>query len=91
MTTKQAIEPRGYSDEVLERQRCRDGDRKFKLAMLQARRWKRERFPLGVITRPGTECPRYTPARGLPVIRAQSPGALCADMAGSNRAVTDSF
>lgn len=91
MTTKSSIEGQRRSEQSIQRERNMIGDLKFKTAMMLARRHCRERFIVGVDARPGTNHPRFTPHRGLPVIRAQSPGALCAESASSGRSATDSF
>jgi len=54
-------------------------DAAFKRALLAARRDGRERFAIGIIQKPSTEHPVFTPHRALEPISTTSPAALCAE------------
>lgn len=77
---KQAYGMAATTDESAARSRAMDGDLRFKMAMLAARKAKQEHFAIGVDTVPGTECPAFvTPLAALTSHNA-SPGALCSDL-----------
>jgi len=58
MTTREAEAVRPNFAEYAHEQNLR-GDKRFKAAMLNARRWKRENIMLGVHTKPCTDFPRF--------------------------------
>jgi hypothetical protein len=67
MTTRDSIASRGRSQDCIARERNILGDERFQLAMMRARRHCRERFTVGVDTRPCTDFPRYVPHQPLPI------------------------
>lgn len=82
-------EPLNTEEERDEHRRRMAGDAAFKRAMLNARRWKRERFALGVDARPGTEHPRFMePGRPVSI---RSPAQWCAEAGSESRVGSDSY
>lgn len=75
---KQAYGMAATTDESAARSRAVDGDLRFKLAMLAARKAKLENFIIGVDARPCTDIPLVvTP---LAALRGGSPAAQCSEL-----------
>lgn len=72
-TMREEDSKKSRSTAAINRERAMQGDRRFKLAMLHARRWNREKFALGVDKRHGTEQPIYV---GLRALTARSSSAI---------------